>query len=68
MVVTAPYIEEFPYEGDGINIQMAGIPRNQWNSVNRTGNEMYEQMLTEQLSRNKLDSSGTPTVRPSGQK
>lgn len=49
-------------------LTQAGIPRNQWNAVNRTGNEMYEQLLTDQLTRNKLTSSGTPTVRPSGQK
>jgi hypothetical protein len=49
-------------------LTQAGIPRNQWNAVNRTGNDMYEQMLTDQLTRNKLDFSGTPTVRPSGQK
>ncbi|AVK84465.1 hypothetical protein C3943_13235 [Lysinibacillus sp. B2A1] len=51
-----------------IALTQAGIPRNQWNAVNRTGNEMYEQMLTDQLVRNKLTSSGTPTVRPSGAK
>ncbi|MBV7270725.1 hypothetical protein KCG49_16170 [Winogradskyella sp. WHY3] len=44
----------------------AGIPRNQWNVVNRTGQEFYENQLTNQLTRNKLTSSGTSTIRQSG--
>lgn len=44
----------------------ARIPRNQWNFVNRTGNDMFEDMLTGQLERNGLTSAGTPTVIMSG--
>lgn len=49
-------------------LTQAEIPRNQWNAVNRTGNELYEELLTNQLNRNKLTSEGISTVRPSGQK
>ncbi|QHI73451.1 hypothetical protein [Aminipila terrae] len=44
----------------------AGIPRSQWSTINQTGNEFFEDLLTGQLSRNGLTSAGTPTVRPSG--
>lgn len=47
-------------------LQAAGIPRSAWTAVNRTGQEMYEAMLTGQLQRNGLTSAGIPTVRPSG--
>lgn len=47
-------------------LEAAGIPRSHWNAVNRTGDAAYEARLTGQLQRNKLTSSGTPTVRPSG--
>jgi len=47
-------------------LTQAGISRSQWNAVNRTGNQLYENMLTGQLSRNGLTSSGTPTVKISG--
>jgi len=46
----------------------ANIPRNQWNAVNRTGQQLYEDLLTGQLKRNNLSSVGVPTVRPSGGK
>lgn len=47
-------------------LTQAGIPRSQWNAVNQTGNSLFEDMLTGQLSRNGLTSSGTSTVRLSG--
>lgn len=47
-------------------LTQAGIPRSQWNAVNRTGNNLSEELLTAQLSRNKLTSEGISTVRPSG--
>ena len=47
-------------------LTQAGIARNQWNAVNRTGDKLYEEMLTGQLSRNGLTSSGVSTVRMSG--
>lgn len=47
-------------------LTQAGIPRSQWNAVNQTENQLFEDMLTGQLSRNGLTSAGTPTVRMSG--
>lgn len=44
----------------------AGIPRSQWNAVNRTGEAAFEARLSGQLSRNKLTDEGVKTVRPSG--
>ncbi len=49
-------------------LTQAGIPRSQWAGVNRTGNPNFEARLTGQLKRNKLTSSGTPTVKRSGTK
>jgi len=49
-------------------LTQAGIPRSQWNAINRTGNTVFEDMLDGQLSRNKLTSEGIATVRPSGGK
>src|SRR5690606_19498673 len=46
----------------------AGIPRSQWNAVNRTGQEFFENQLTNQLTRNNLSSAGTSTIRQSGTK
>jgi len=45
-------------------LEAAGIPRSQWNGVNRTGDSLYEGLLDGQLRRN----AGGPfdTVRPSG--
>ena len=45
-------------------LTQAGIPLSQWNAINQTGNAMFESMLTAQLARNGLTSSGTPTVIP----
>ena len=47
-------------------LEAAGIPRSAWNAVNRTGQEVFENMLTGQLQRNGLTSAGTATVRRSG--
>lgn len=45
-------------------LQQAGIPRNQWKGVDRTGDSLYEGLLNGQLRRN----PGAPfdNVRPSG--
>ena len=45
-------------------LEAAGIPRAQWNGVNQTGNQFFENLLNGQLGRN----PGGPfdTVRPSG--
>ncbi|HHV09437.1 MAG TPA: InlB B-repeat-containing protein [Clostridiales bacterium] len=47
-------------------LTQAGIPRSQWYAIDKTGFTMYEDMLTGQLTRNKLSSLGIPTVRQSG--
>lgn len=49
-------------------LTQVGIPRSQWNAVNKTGNEFSEDMLSGQLRRNKLTSEGISSVRPSGGK
>ena len=46
----------------------AGIPRAQWNVVNRTGQDFFENQLTNQLTRNNLSSAGVSTIRQSGTK
>jgi RHS repeat-associated protein len=45
-------------------LEAAGIPRSQWNGINRTGNQLYEELLNGQLFRN----PGGPfdSVRPQG--
>ena len=47
-------------------LTQAGIPRNQWNAIDRTGDTWFEELLTGQLSRNRLTSEGISTVKPSG--
>jgi len=47
-------------------LTQAGIPRSQWTVVNRTGQPFFEELLTGQLSRNKLDSTGIEIVKPGG--
>ena len=47
-------------------LTQAGISRSQWNAVNRTGSALFEELLTGQLSRNKLTSERISIVRPSG--
>jgi hypothetical protein len=37
----------------------AGIPRDAWNVINRTGDPLFEKLLTGQLTRNGLTSAGT---------
>ena len=49
-------------------LTQAGVPRSQWISVDRTGNQLFEQLLDEQLLRNKLTSEGISTVRLGGKK
>ena len=49
-------------------LTQAGIPRSQWNVINRTGDSLFEELLTGQLTRNKLTSEGISTVKPSGGK
>ena len=49
-------------------LTQAGIPRSQWVAIDRTGNQLFEQLLDGQLSRNKLTSEGISTVRPGGKK
>ena len=44
----------------------AGVPRAQWAVRDRTGERDVEQRLSAQLARNRLDASGTPTVRSTG--
>ena len=39
-------------------LQRAGISRSRWNAINRTGNSLFEKLLTGQLQRNKLTSQG----------
>ena len=47
-------------------LTQAGISRSQWNAIDRTGEALFEELLTEQLSRNKLTAEGISTVRSSG--
>lgn len=42
----------------GQALEQAGIPRSQWNSINRTGDPLYERLLSEQLQRNNLTNNG----------
>jgi RHS repeat-associated protein len=45
----------------------AGIPRNQWKVVNRTGEAFYENQLNDQFAKNpKISGVGTNTIRESG--
>jgi hypothetical protein len=34
-------------------LEAAGIPRSQWNGVNQTGNQFFENLLNGQLGRNR---------------
>ncbi len=48
-------------------LQDAGVPREQWHGVNRTGQEAfpgttYEQLALDQLRRNKLPPTGSPGI------
>jgi hypothetical protein len=36
----------------------AGIPRSDWNVINRTGDPFFENLVSGQLGRNGLDGSG----------
>ena len=44
----------------------AGIPRSQWNAINRTGDAAFEARLTGQLNRTNLTEEGISAVRQSG--
>jgi len=48
-------------------LERAGIPRSEWNVVDRTGQAGYESRLTEQLTKNNLP-NGTTIIRESGTK
>ncbi|MCL2823881.1 MAG: RHS repeat-associated core domain-containing protein, partial [Polyangiaceae bacterium] len=43
-------------------LQRAGIPRSKWTAYNRTGDQLYEGLLTGQLRRNRLTDSGIETA------
>ena len=43
-------------------LTQAGVPRNSWNAVNVTGNAQFEKMLSDQLARNNLTSTGISYV------
>ena len=47
-------------------LQRAGIPRSQWNAVNRTGDDFFEGLLSGQLGRNRLGSGGIADPRSTG--
>lgn len=47
-------------------LMQAGIPRAAWSVVDRTGDPFFEELLTGQLIRNGLDSSGFPYPTPTG--
>ncbi len=47
-------------------LMQAGIPRAAWSVINQTGDPFFEELLTGQLTRNGLDSSGFPYPTPSG--
>jgi hypothetical protein len=46
-------------------LTMAGVPRSSWNVVNQTGVPLFENSLTNQLTKNVLP-AGTYTIRQSG--
>ena len=64
------YSNTFSAEGRKIYSDLAGEPINTIddlvNAIDRTGDTLFEELLTGQLSRNKLISEGISTVRPSG--
>jgi hypothetical protein len=39
-------------------LMQAGIPRGAWSVIDQTGDPFFEELLTGQLTRNGLDSSG----------
>lgn len=49
-----------------VALTRAGIPRSQWNVVDRTGQQFYEGLLNGQLQRNNLTDTGTRIIRQSG--
>jgi hypothetical protein len=47
-------------------LMQAGIPRAAWSVIDQTGDPFFEELLTGQLTRNGLDSSGFICPTPSG--
>jgi len=47
-------------------LERAGVPRTSWKGVDRTGQDFYESLVSQQLERNGLTSLGTRTVTSSG--
>ncbi len=47
-------------------LRRAGIPRKQWNTIDRTNNPLFERLLYDQLHRNYLDDFGIPDPRSQG--
>ncbi len=45
-------------------LERAGIPRSQWNAVDRSGDSLFEGLLDGQLRRNQLSPAGTPLTFP----
>jgi hypothetical protein len=45
-------------------LMQAGISRAAWSVIDRTGDPLFEELLTGQLTRNGLDSTGIPSVAP----
>jgi hypothetical protein len=49
-------------------LERAGVPRSQWNAVNRTGDTEWEGRVTDQLTRNKRTNEGFTNPISSGKK
>ncbi|HYL99231.1 MAG TPA: hypothetical protein VEZ90_09770, partial [Blastocatellia bacterium] len=49
-------------------LERAGVPRNTFNAIDRTGDPLFEQLLTDQLTRNKLTSTEIPEGIITGKK
>ncbi|WP_269540166.1 RHS repeat domain-containing protein [Cerasicoccus fimbriatus] len=47
-------------------LEQAGVPRNKWNAVDKTDDAATMKRVEAQLERNKLDETGTETVRQTG--
>jgi hypothetical protein len=45
-------------------LERAGVPRELWNGIDRTGDELFERLVSEQLRRNQLPHPGTPIAFP----
>lgn len=49
-------------------LERAGVPRSQWNTIDRTGDAVWEGCVTDQLNRNKLTNEGFKNPVSSGKK